>query len=229
MKRLIETVFTLLFLTICAGSVSACPLEGANMPNDKFWKTGIQVNHMFDADMKEPKGEISSGQYFFTGSFGITEWLCFDGKLGIGDITFDMENSQKIEYPANFAGGYGGRILLYDDKKNDMNYILGLHHISVHPDSTKINNVKHEAIMDEWQASLLVSKKVWHFRPYISGKFSQIYLIRKVDGVRKRIKPEDGWGLIVGIDMNINENARFSLEGRFFDEEALNVGFDYTF
>lgn len=199
------------------------------MPNNKFWKTGVQTNVMFDKDMENIKGELKSKQIFLTGSFGITEYLSFDGKLGVGEVTFDIKDSQKIAYPVNFAGGYGGRLLLHEDEGNGINCILGLHHISVHPESTKINGVKHEAILDEWQTSLLFSKKIKSLRPYLAAKFSKIYLIRKVNSSRKRVKPEDDWGLVIGIDSNINENARFNIEGRFFDEQGLTFGFDYTF
>jgi len=224
-----KTLFFLLFFAICIKNILACPIEGPNMPNKGRWKTGLQTNVMFDKEMKNPQGEVKSSQYFLTASFGFTDWLCFDGKAGIGGITFDIKDSQKIQYPVNLAGGYGGRIKLYEDNKNDIKCILGLHHISVHPHSTKINDVKHEAVMDEWQVSLLAAKKIFKLTPYIAGKFSKIFLIRKVDGARKRIKPEDDWGLVVGSDLDISESARLNVEGRFFDETSFSAGFNYAF
>lgn len=227
---MLKRVFIIfIFHFTLAACASAVPIEGGNMPRVAFWKTGLQANTIFRVDMENPRGRISSTQYFLTGSLGITERICFDGKVGIGDITFDIKDSQKIEYPANFAGGYGGRVVIYDDKEGGLNCIMGFHHISVHPEYTKINNVKHEAIMDEWQASLMISKKILKLRPYAAGKFSKIYLIRKVDDARKRIKPEDSWGLILGADFDLNGNARLNIESRFFDEDSLTIGFNYTF
>ena len=217
--------FSCVFIT----NIMACPIEGPNMPNNKLWKTDVQINSMFGADMKKPGGKLESTQYFLTSSYGITKYLRFDGKLGVGDVTFDIKDSQKIHYPTNFAGGYGGRLLLYDNKENGVNCIFGMHHISVHPNSVKIDGVKHEAIVDEWQGSLLVSKKIERFRPYVAAKFSKIYLIRKVDGARKRIQPEDDLGLVLGLAFNIKDNARLNLEGRLFDEDSLTVGFNYAF
>ena len=214
---------------VTAKVVSACPIEGPNMPNGGRWKTGLQVNIMFDKEMRNIKGEVDTAQLFSALSYGITERLCFDGKAGIGEIKFDIEDSEKIEYPAGFAGGYGGRILLHDDKKSGIRCILGLHHISVHPDSVEIGGVEHKAILDEWQCSLMISKTINRFSPYIAGKFSKIYLIRWVDGFRERITPESDWGLVAGTDFKINENARLSLEGRAFDEESVTIGFGYTF
>jgi hypothetical protein len=199
------------------------------MPNAKFWKTGLESNTIFKVDMKRPKGKVSSSQYFLTGSLGITEKICFDGKAGIGDIVFDERDSEKITHSPGFAGAYGGRVVLYDDEKRDLRFIMGLHHISVHPEDTKIGNKKYEVILDEWQCSLLVSKRIMKLKPYIAPKFSQIYLIRKVNSERKRIKPEDSWGLVVGADLDINENARFHVEGRFFDEDSFTFGLNYTF
>jgi len=222
----------LIFFIICiitARTVSACPAEGPNMPNAKRWKTGLQANVMFDKDMKNIKGEVEAAQFFSTLSYGITEWLCLDGKAGTGEVKFYIKDSEKIEYPTGFAGGYGGRILLHDDKKSGIRCILGFHHISIHPDSAEMNGAEQKAILDEWQCSVMISKTVGRFSPYISGKFSKIYLIRRVDDVRERVTPEDAWGLLAGTDFKINENARLNLEGRVFDEESATIGFNYTF
>jgi len=228
MKRL-PAIFSFLACLCYAGKVLGCPLEGPNMPNAGFWKTGIQTNVTFGADMENIKGTLESKQLFATASYGIADYLSFDGKAGTGDVTFDISDSEKIENSAGFAGGYGGRILLHRDAENGINCILGLHHISVHPTDTRVNDVKYEAIMDEWQASLLLSKRISSLTPYIAGKFSKIFLIRKVNDVREWVTPENEWGLIVGSDVDINENVRFNVEGRFFDEEALTAGFNYTF
>lgn len=227
--RTVLILFMLSYFAACTGGAFACPIEGPNMPNSNSWKTGIQANAMFDKEMKNINGELDSKQLFLTLSYGFAEWLCFDGKLGVGDVTFEITDSEKIDYPAGFAGGYGGRILLHEDRKNGINCILGLHHISVHPGDTNINGIKHDGILDEWQASILVSKKVHNLRPYLAGKFSKIYLIRRVNDERERVTPEDDWGFVFGVDLDINENARFNLEGRLFDENSLTIGFNYTF
>ena len=56
--RKTATLFIFLFFIICAGNTLACPVEGPNMPNNKFWKTGTQINTMFDADMKRPEAIV---------------------------------------------------------------------------------------------------------------------------------------------------------------------------
>ena len=227
--RKVSLIFVFLFLALGHRDATACPIEGPNMPNGTSLKIGVQTNIMTGVDTKNVKGELRSKQIFFTLSYGITKWLCLDGKAGMGELTFDQERSIKVEHDANFAGGYGGRILLWDDKKSGINCILGLHHISVHPEDVEVNGVKYKAILDEWQGSLLVSKKIQNLRPYIAGKFSKIYLIQKIGEQRERITPEHAWGLVAGADLDINDNARFNIEGRLFDETALTFGFNYTF
>jgi len=191
-------IFVFLFFALGHRDVPACPTEGPNMPNGASWKTGVQTNIMTDVDTQNVKGELRSKQIFLTLSYGVTKWLCLDGKAGIGELTFDQERAIKVEYDANFAGGYGGRILLWDDKKSGINCILGLHHISVHPEDTEVSGIKYKAILDEWQGSMLVSKKIRYLRPYIAGKFSKIYLIQKIGEQRERITPQHDWGLVAG-------------------------------
>jgi len=222
-------VFVFLFLALGHRHALSCPIEGPNMPNGASPKTGVQINVMTDVDTKNVKGELRSRQIFLTLSYGITKWLCFDGKVGVGELTFDQERAIKMEYDADFAGGYGGRILLWDDKKSGINCILGLHHISVHPEDVEVSGIRYKAILDEWQGSVLVSKKIRNLRPYIAGKFSKIYLIRKIGEERERITPEHDWGFVAGADLDINDNARFNIEGRLFDETALTFGFNYAF
>ena len=106
-----------------------------------------------------------------------------------------------------------------------MKAIFGFQHISVHPNSQIVNNKKNQIILDDWQLSTLLSKGFNRFTPYLGMKLSRLDFIHKVDGVRKRKKCEDNFGVFVGTDIYIKDEFRINLEGRFIDEVAIAIGF----
>ncbi|MFH1777762.1 MAG: hypothetical protein ABH952_09435 [Candidatus Omnitrophota bacterium] len=203
-------------------SASAAPVYGGNIPGSRHWDIGLQTNFILEHEMKTPQGEIKSRQYFFLASYGFFDWLCFDGKIGIGDITQEPDAEPKGEYNLNFAGGYGLRACLYQGPENTQKIILGFQHISVHPNDVIINDKKNEAIFDDWQISLLYAGNIEKYYPYLGIKFSRGDLIRRVDVQRKRRHPAENIGIFLGTDYALGDNLRLSIEARFLDENSVS-------
>lgn len=202
------------------------------MPKQFQWFWGSEVNYIAKRNLEANHGEFRSGQAFLTGSFGITDWLCFDGAAGQGFVKYTPPDIQEIDYDSAFAGKYGFRIRLYGDEGSFLRSVFGFQHISVHPRHESINNVKRKIIFDDWQFSLLVScEKIEKFTPYIGAKVSRGDLIEWFDDNRERRKSEDAEfiGLVCGFNFFITQNLWLTFEGRYFDEKAASVGATYSF
>jgi len=195
------------------------------MPEKGSWQAGFETNIVLERDAKDYQ-EVRSNQYFYNLSFGFTDWFCFDGKLGMGDIETESSVVPDADYEINFAGGYGWRAKLFHDKKTNLKCILGFEHISVHPSDKDINGRSYEIIWDDWQLQAVLSKKIGRLNPYCGAKWSVLYIIRRIEGDRtRRHSYDDNIGLIAGADMRVNDYIFMNVEGRFFDETALSAGF----
>jgi hypothetical protein len=216
-------------LCIAQGACLAAPLYGPNMPRQGQWYMGLEANFVFERDMKKSLGEAESRQYFYNASYGIYDWFSFDGKLGAGDARFDTIEAGLLEYDLGFSGAYGVRFKIYDDESKRLKAIFGFQHISAHPPKEKAGDVKYSAIWDEWQLSLLVSKGIRNFSPYLGVKASQLYIIRKdnLQGDWTWNGARDHFGIIVGSSVDILKDWYLNLEGRFIDETAFSAALSY--
>ncbi|MCX5709439.1 MAG: hypothetical protein NT088_01745 [Candidatus Omnitrophica bacterium] len=207
----------------------AAPCYGTKMPEKNKFFAGLQNYSIYKRDLKDDNGKLRSLQDFVTVSYGVFDWLSIDLKGGAGDIKQHPENSGEMRYNTGFAGGYGFRVRLLD--KNRIKSVFGFQHISVHPASRESAGVKNQAILDDWQASLLASYKFDFATPYIGTRWSRVDYIHKVNGDRKRVMSDLGKsvGLIVGIDVPLNKKIWLNLEGSFFDSSALAFGLNYAF
>lgn len=203
--------------------IFGAPVYGGNMPSSKRWDIGLQGNAVPEHRMRGEQGEMRGRNYFFIASYGIWEWLCFDGKIGLGDITHKPDNEPKAEYDLNFAGGYGLRACVWQNLRHSQKVILGFQHISAHPGDVSVNNKKNEIIFDEWQASLLYAWQREDFYPYFGLKFSREDLIRRLDHERKRRLPAERGGVFIGTDYYLHRGLRLNLEARFVDEQAVSL------
>lgn len=222
-KTAIFFIITLVVIFVTSCYAQAAPVYGGNMPENRHWDVGFQTNHVLYHKMKAPQGKMKNNDYFLLLSYGINEWLCFDGKIGLGDVTHKPDDVSRAEYDLNFAGGYGFRARLYNNEAKSEKLILGLQHISVHPEQAYIGGVKNQVIFDEWQASLLYAKKINNYYPYLGTKLSRGDLIRRVDVARKRRHPAQNFGIFFGTDYYLSSALRLNLEARFIDEQALSI------
>lgn len=223
-------IFLLLVSFFCFQSVSyAAPCYGTKMPEKNRFFGGLQTYNIFKRNLEDNLGKVKSMQHFILLSYGVYQWLSIDLKGGVGNIKQAPLDADSADYPYAFAGGYGLRLKFYDRDKLDA--VLGFQHISVHPKSIHINNLKNRGILDDWQVSLLASYDCGKWAPYIGTKWSRVDYIHWVGEDRKRRMSDftRSFGLITGFDLPVNEKLWFNLEGQFFDGTALSASLNYSF
>ncbi len=229
MKNFENIIFIFIFLFISLPCF-ATPLEGPIMPKAKKWVIGYQYNIVNEQKIDYLKGNAVSDNNFLNLSYAVTDYLCLDFKLGIGDLTYNRDLNQDLFYNHGFAGGYGLRLKLYPEDKKGLKYIIGMHHICVHPHSKSDNNgVKQEVIWDDWQVDNMFFYEFGKFIPYIGFKAKKVYLIRKVNEDRLRMKTDIQIGFAIGFDYKFKENVFMNTEVRFVDEQAYTIGVSWLF
>jgi len=201
------------------------------MPEEKHWTCGLEGSFIIDRNLDNGEGGTNGNRYFFTCSYGIFSWLSFDGKIGLGNVDWDRTmGNNDINYSTNFAGAYGFRIKGFENERFGIKSVAGFQHISVHPDPKNQGGNKNESIIDDWQGSVLISKDVGDLVPYLGGRYGTVDFIRRTNEVdRKRIKSEENFGLIIGLDYWLNKRAKVNLEGSFLDGKEVAVGVTYDF
>lgn len=223
---LIGLVFSLLFYV---KNIYPAPCYGPHMPKEKSFVIGIQNHNILKRYLEDEFGKLRSLQNFVLLSYGIKDWICLDLKGGAGYIKQHPPTKDELDYSTGFAGGYGFRLKLYNQNKKKI--IFGFQHISVHPKKNSSNDQKNEAILDDWQASLIFSYDLLKFIPYIGTKYSRLDYIHKWDGQRKRKNSDltKSLGLVLGLDFNIDKKSWVNLEAQLFDVEALSFSINFSF
>jgi len=208
----------------------AAPAYGTHMPEKEHWTCGLEGNLIIDRNLDNDEGATNGSRYFLTCSYGVFSWLSFDGKVGVGDVDWDRNKGEDLNYTTNFAGAYGFRIRWYESKERGIKSVAGFQHISVHPEPRNQGGDKNEAIIDDWQFSMVASKDIGDFVPYLGTRYGTLDFIRRTNEVdRKRIKSEKTFGLITGLDYWLNKRTKLNLEGAFLDGEEVAIGVTYDF
>ena len=224
---------TLLFFILslfCLSSVAqAAPCYGTKMPGKKDIFAGLQTHSIFKRYLKDELGKLRSLQHFLLLSYGVYDWLSIDLKGGAGYIKQHPMGSDEIDYPSYLAGGYGFRLKLYDAKKTKM--VFGFQHISVHPKSIYLADVKHKAVLDDWQFSCLASYDFKKITPYLGIRWSRVDYIHWINGDRKLWQSDlsKSTGLILGFDLPVSSRFWFNMEGQLFDSKAVALSANYSF
>lgn len=231
-KRTHFKFYALVFtFTFCALSFTsyAAPCYGTRMPKKKQLSWGLEVYSIMKRDLEEDIGRIKSFQHFLLLSCGITDWFSIDLKGGCGKIKQHPSGGEEISYPTNFAGGYGLRLRVYE--KENFKAVFGFQHISVHPKSKHEGNEKNQAVLDDWQISLLASYGFKRLTPYLGARWSRVDYIHRVDGQRKRVMSDLGEsiGLIAGIDIGLSDKCWLNFEGQALDGQAFAASINYSF
>jgi hypothetical protein len=218
------------------------------MPRKKEFFSGFQTHNIFKRYLENEYGKLRSTQHFFLLSYGVYDWFSIDLKGGSGNIKQHPPGSDEVDYISNFAGGYGLRLQLYPvrnskttkrkgkisngvyDKQN-LKMVFGFQHISVHPKSLHLGDVKHQGILDDWQTSFLVSYALVKLTPYLGTRWSRLDYIHSNNGERKRVMSDltKSIGLIAGCDIPITEKVWLNLEGQLFDSEACALSVNFSF
>ncbi|MFH2145017.1 MAG: hypothetical protein ABII75_03200 [Candidatus Omnitrophota bacterium] len=228
MDRII--VFLFLFFLVFCRPVFAIPADADYFPAKHRFIWGTQFNHIFNRDFNKVESKAGTTQYFIKTSFGITERFFLDGKIGHGGVKFRPAGANDIDFTSGFAGGYGLRYVLYESPDGNIRSLFGFQHISCHPLSKEINGTKYQIIWDEWQFSWLLLRS-WQKKScfYFGPQYATTQLKYKVDTFRRRLKAEDWWGAVFGVNYDLNDKLKFNTEMRLFSEWAVNFGIGYKF
>jgi hypothetical protein len=183
MQKLVFCAAIMMF-QVCALDFSyAAPCYGTRMPQKENFFGGLESYTIFKRYQEKDHGKLRSMQYFVLLSYGVYDWLSIDLKAGTGDIKQHPEDAGEIDYPYNFAGGYGLRLRLYD--KDNTKMVFGFQHISVHPKSRHVQDDRHKAILDDWQVSFLLSQNFGRATPYLGTRWSRVDYIHRINTERK--------------------------------------------
>jgi hypothetical protein len=208
----------------------AAPCYGTHMPEAKKSILGLQGSFLVDRNLENDQGSASGNRYFFTWSYGVFQWICFDGKIGMGDVAWHNSDPGNLNFNSGFAGAYGFRIKGYENKKLGIRTVAGFQHISVHPPTTSPAGDNHRVIIDDWQGSILISKDIGSLTPYMGARYGTVDYIKWVnEHDRKCAKSEKMTGVVIGLDYLIKENTRLNMEFDFIDGEELSVGISRDF
>lgn len=203
----------------------AVPTYGTEMPEKKTGEVGYQSHIIFRRDMTGHNGHLNSVQHFLDISYSPLDWLSLDGKIGIGDLYRNGGNHPKTDFNCGFAGGYGLRVKMFDDAKNKIRAVAGFHHISVHPPAKNIENNKYEAIIDDWEFSLLASKAVGRFTPYAGGTVGFNDLITWTNEIDRKVRLSRSCaGVVGGCSARVTKDISVNVEGHFVSETSLAAG-----
>ncbi len=247
-KKITQIIILVTVHWLLATNCYATPCYGTKMPEKNKFFSGVGTHTIFKRYLEDEYGKVRSTQTFFLISYGVFDWLSIDLKGGAGNIKQHPLGSDEVDYTSNFAGGYGLRLKLYEKKNsnpvrnteypseknkisNGAKIVFGFQHISVHPKSTHLGTVKNQAILDDWQVSLLASYAFKKITPYLGTRWSRIDYIHKVADNRKR-KMSDltkSTGFIYGLDLPVTENIWINLEGSALDSEALACSINFKF
>ncbi len=208
--------------------VYAAPCYGTKMPLQNGFFAGGQTYMLLKRYLSHDAGRIRSTQHFLLVSYGVTDWFSIDLKGGAGNIKQHRPTGDEIDYPMNFAGGYGFRVRLYNDEKNKI--VFGFQHISVHPHTAEVAE-PNKAILDDWQFSLLGSHAFGRFTPYAGARWSRTDLIHRVFGNKKRYIGDlaKSVGAITGCDIGLTDKIWINVEGQFIDAKAAAVSLNFAF
>lgn len=222
-------IITLYTLHFTPRAAFAAPAYGTKMPQRNKLFAGLGQYNVLKRYLEHSAGKMRSLQNFVLLSYGIFDWLSIDLKGGAGYIKQHPLDRSEIDYPTFLGGGYGLRLRLYE--KKNIKAVFGFQHISIHPETTVVENQKNKAVLDDWQFSLLASYDFKKFTPYIGTRWSRMDYIHWTDGTRDRVKSDrtKDVGLIVGVDVPLIKNTWVNIEGNFIDSTAYAFSLNYGF
>ncbi|MFH1363633.1 MAG: hypothetical protein ABIH45_05465 [Candidatus Omnitrophota bacterium] len=221
--------FLVLILFLTAIPVYPAPSYGTKLPLVNKYFTGIQTHLVFERELEQERGDLRSSQHFLQVSYGLFDWLALDLKIGVGNLKQHPLSSDEVDYNSSFAGGYGLRFKLYDQKKAKL--VFGFQHISVHPYSTDLNGIENKAILDDWQVCLSGSYSFLRLTPYLGAKWSRLDYIHWLEQDRKRTMSDltKGLGLILGVDIPLTDRTWVNFEGELVSGQTLSGSFNISF
>lgn len=228
-KNLKFLVIILIFEFCIFNFSYAAPCYGTRMPERNKFFAMFESYSLFKRPLEGNNGTLRSQQQFYGMSYGIFDWLCIDLKAGGGNIKQHPTDSDEVTYNSSFAGGYGLRLKIFE--KDKIKAVFGFQHISVHPKSRDLGDVKNKTILDDWQTSLLASYDFKRVTPYLGTRWSRVDYIHKWGSDKKRVMSPSGkeFGFIYGCNINFTDRIWLNLEGQAIDSTAFAGSINYSF
>lgn len=167
--------------------------------------------------------------------------------VGLGRRNIDLEYERAFSY----GGGVNGKIDLMENWfiGYDGQYLRSEHKLDKVKHSGETASSKTGKIrLQEWRASLSLGKELnlgvigempLKLAPYIGGHYSDLELkiIRNMQyvvsegtiGIIGENKAKDKWGAFSGLNLNLGDDWRLNLEGRFLNETTFtgSIGFKF--
>ena len=95
-KKIIFLIAVL--VCVCVTCAYSAPCYGTYMPKQRQWIWGMQGDFLVDRNLKDSQGSTSGNRYFLTGTYGVFNWICFDGKIGMGDVAWHNFNPGNLHF-----------------------------------------------------------------------------------------------------------------------------------
>lgn len=226
--KIFKILFLLAVVLNISGGAAAAPAYGTRLLEAGKIQFGLETYRVSELDLEDNFGRLDSVQYFGLLSYGLTDWLTVDLKGGLGDVDHQPAGGSEIHFPTYLGGGYGFRLRLLD--REPWKAVFGFQHISVHPYSINLGPDKQKVVLDDWQLSLLVSRKIRGVTPYAGVKLSRMDYIRWINTVdRKRIQPDNNLGAILGLEVPFGERLFGRIEGQWLDAAAMSASVEWLF
>lgn len=208
---------------------------------------GFESDIIFDRKVKDMDGVDLN---FYMGKLGISfndRFLAY-ALLGSGSGNAEYTTSgSKVEYDTDsaFAWGIGAKAIFYETELSGFgNGILrfggDIKYRYVEPDVSKVTidgvvyDIPNADITDavieygEFQGAIGLSYQINKFIPYMGVKFSSLSGDSKSTILGTEYKEDyeadNTVGMFLGADLVLADALSFNVEGRFIDEEAVNVG-----
>ncbi len=227
MRQAITMAVVLFLSCTCA---QAAPAYGTKMPRQREFFFGLQHYEIFDRDLNKDNGDLKSRQEHFLLTYGVTDWFSLDLKASIGTIEHEAGDGSRIKYNTPvWGGGYGFRVRLYEN--GPVKVVSGFQHISIHPATVKANGEKHNAILDDWQGSALVSYDLKKFTPYTGLRYGTTDYIHRINNDADRVYTGEGrrYDAVLGVDIPLTPKVWLNCEGAVGGGEALATSVNFKF
>ena len=259
MRKILFALFLMAFVS--PALVHAASVGGMTTAGQGKVAIGVSEDYVFDKDLKvkdlkaDETEKINIDYMTRTTadiSYGILEGLDIYTKLGVADLklkgsgtyvdsgnpgtsTDVTDGKSAFVYGAGVKGVYdiGSGWLVGGDAQ----YVSHKNKFKMIQSGYDVGNGNWEdaytgkMTIQEWQATLLVGKKIDSFTPYAGVKYSDMKVNMKIDDSDNKMKAEakDNVGAIVGLDYAMDKNWKFNVEGRFIDETAVSGSVVFKF
>ena len=232
---------------MCSCCAHAAPVGNPNLyiPGDSPLTLSMELDIVRggDIDFRASNGVVAKIEYESVSSFFLKmEYLLNQEnnlqaylRLGLSEIDIVDEVSEHIDTDTDlaYAIGLSGTLFQFG---NNIEIGADISYLKFNPDVEtysyyKVENIGMELDYEEFELALVVSKKIDLFIPYFGVKYSKVEMEIPENSLTHQIEMEneDNLGVFVGFDFLIKEDSSLNLEGRFLDDQAFSITFNFGF